>query len=465
MISFPCGGCGVILKVGDDRAGRQGKCPKCGGAIAVPTAPVVAAVNMGGLSAAERVGQPPPAGSSPANRADCGSIGAAPAASAPPIVPAPAMRTQYQEAAVVTPPPLPGSSAVNWRLRASPAAHVPEPAKLPAWAVSLEPRIDRFLPLAFMLMLAVAMAFPWMREGHSSLLADAAGVSYFTEVTAQDNGHSSWNVILTGLYCCETKHTAESASYSRDEFSRTFRAVPLLRAYMVSCYLAFLGAIFFALPAFYGVPRVTHLFMVAAPLLVIALMGLAKWVEDHFEPRSAAILLFGSLGNLRAWIALGLVVVAQGTILAWARPEGGRARKLHLGSAAVVLALALLSVGRLLLDAASGRYRGMPFDASGYLLMDVLWSLAVAGACLVSIILVKPCSRRAGRLGVTLGLLGGAWLWSVMAYLGYTSPLLGEPEASEALSGLTALSCVMAGAWSASRLLLNRQPPTAASTM
>jgi DNA-directed RNA polymerase subunit RPC12/RpoP len=36
MIVFTCGACGATLKVADDKAGRQGKCPKCGGPLVVP---------------------------------------------------------------------------------------------------------------------------------------------------------------------------------------------------------------------------------------------------------------------------------------------------------------------------------------------------------------------------------------------------------------------------------------------
>ena len=36
MITCKCGTCGVALKVSDDKAGRKGKCPKCGAGIAIP---------------------------------------------------------------------------------------------------------------------------------------------------------------------------------------------------------------------------------------------------------------------------------------------------------------------------------------------------------------------------------------------------------------------------------------------
>jgi membrane associated rhomboid family serine protease len=39
MIEFSCGACGVSLLVPDDKAGRRGKCPKCGGAMIVPAGP------------------------------------------------------------------------------------------------------------------------------------------------------------------------------------------------------------------------------------------------------------------------------------------------------------------------------------------------------------------------------------------------------------------------------------------
>jgi len=38
-ISFPCDGCGSVLSVPDDKAGKQGKCPKCGTIVEVPKPP------------------------------------------------------------------------------------------------------------------------------------------------------------------------------------------------------------------------------------------------------------------------------------------------------------------------------------------------------------------------------------------------------------------------------------------
>jgi len=38
LIQFPCPQCCTVLRVPDDKAGKKGKCPKCGGVIAVPAA-------------------------------------------------------------------------------------------------------------------------------------------------------------------------------------------------------------------------------------------------------------------------------------------------------------------------------------------------------------------------------------------------------------------------------------------
>lgn len=39
MISFDCASCGATLRVGDDKAGKSGKCTECGGIITIPSAP------------------------------------------------------------------------------------------------------------------------------------------------------------------------------------------------------------------------------------------------------------------------------------------------------------------------------------------------------------------------------------------------------------------------------------------
>ena len=43
MISFTCAKCQATLKVGDDKAGMKGKCPKCGQLLVVPAVAAVAA--------------------------------------------------------------------------------------------------------------------------------------------------------------------------------------------------------------------------------------------------------------------------------------------------------------------------------------------------------------------------------------------------------------------------------------
>src|SRR5215831_7108368 len=42
-ISFPCYSCHQVLKVGGDKAGKKGKCPKCGTLLTIPIASTVQA--------------------------------------------------------------------------------------------------------------------------------------------------------------------------------------------------------------------------------------------------------------------------------------------------------------------------------------------------------------------------------------------------------------------------------------
>ena len=37
-IKFTCSGCGQVLRVGDESAGKRAKCPKCQGVVQIPTA-------------------------------------------------------------------------------------------------------------------------------------------------------------------------------------------------------------------------------------------------------------------------------------------------------------------------------------------------------------------------------------------------------------------------------------------
>jgi MoxR-like ATPase len=67
VIEFPCGGCGRLLKVPPDAAGRQAKCPQCGGVQQVPSAAPPAAYGAPpAFGAQPAYGAPPAYGSQPA---------------------------------------------------------------------------------------------------------------------------------------------------------------------------------------------------------------------------------------------------------------------------------------------------------------------------------------------------------------------------------------------------------------
>jgi hypothetical protein len=42
MITFPCPGCGQVLKVKEEAAGKTGKCPRCGAACQAPAVTLAA---------------------------------------------------------------------------------------------------------------------------------------------------------------------------------------------------------------------------------------------------------------------------------------------------------------------------------------------------------------------------------------------------------------------------------------
>ncbi len=70
MIQFKCGSCGREIKVKDEYAGRQGKCPGCGTIVTVPAAQVAAPAGATGatappLSPAPQPGAPQPGGAQP----------------------------------------------------------------------------------------------------------------------------------------------------------------------------------------------------------------------------------------------------------------------------------------------------------------------------------------------------------------------------------------------------------------
>ena len=59
MIEFKCGNCGVAIRAADDKAGRPGKCPKCGSQVQVPGksySPGVVPATVGVASASSRRG-------------------------------------------------------------------------------------------------------------------------------------------------------------------------------------------------------------------------------------------------------------------------------------------------------------------------------------------------------------------------------------------------------------------------